>query len=94
MSCCKAKTVEYIAGGASQNSVRVDQWMLQIPGATSYMGCIGKNKHGEEMTKNSKSAGLNLHYCEDETAPTGTCAVCVVGGKRSLIANLSAANCG
>lgn len=29
----------------------------------------------------------------DEAAPTGTCAVCVVGGERSLIANLSAANC-
>ncbi|KAI3993291.1 hypothetical protein MKX01_010034, partial [Papaver californicum] len=28
-----------------------------------------------------------------ETAPTSTCAVCVVGGERSLIANLSAANC-
>ena len=57
------------------------------------------------------------HYYEDENAPTGTCAVCVVGGERygsyigftnkcdlilmnfhlsitrSLIANLSAANC-
>ncbi|MBO8907879.1 hypothetical protein INO82_14395, partial [Staphylococcus aureus] len=32
-------------------------------------------------------------YYEDESAPTGTCAVCVVGGERSLIANLSAANC-
>ncbi|GJY03667.1 adenosine kinase 2, partial [Tanacetum coccineum] len=88
--------VEYIAGGATQNSIRVSQltqWMLQIPGATSYMGCIGKDKYGEEMTKNSKSAGLNVHYYEDETAPTGTCAVCVVGGERSLIANLSAANC-
>ncbi|KVI09711.1 Adenosine kinase [Cynara cardunculus var. scolymus] len=95
--------VEYIAGGATQNSIRVAQvinfffpglqWMLQIPGATSYMGCIGKDKYGEEMTKNSKSAGVNVHYYEDETKPTGTCAVCVVGGERSLIANLSAANC-
>ncbi|KAL8241149.1 hypothetical protein R6Q59_014504 [Mikania micrantha] len=85
--------VEYIAGGATQNSIRVAQWLLQIPGATSFMGCIGKDKYGEEMTKNSKSAGVNVHYREDETKPTGTCAVCVVGGERSLIANLSAANC-
>ncbi|OVA10108.1 Adenosine kinase [Macleaya cordata] len=85
--------VEYIAGGATQNSIRVAQWMLQIPGATSFMGCIGKDKFGEEMTKNSKLAGVNVHYYEDETAATGTCAVCVVGGERSLIANLSAANC-
>ncbi|MQL68950.1 hypothetical protein Taro_001243 [Colocasia esculenta] len=85
--------VEYIAGGATQNSIRVAQWMLQIPGATGYMGCIGKDKFGEEMKKNSKAAGVNVHYDEDDTAPTGTCAVCVVGGERSLIANLSAANC-
>ncbi|XP_008366671.2 adenosine kinase 2 isoform X1 [Malus domestica] len=85
--------VEYIAGGATQNSIRVAQWMLQVPGATSYMGSIGKDKYGEEMKKNSKLAGVNVHYYVDETAPTGTCAVCVVGGERSLIANLSAANC-
>ncbi|XP_020094386.1 adenosine kinase 2-like [Ananas comosus] len=86
-------SVEYIAGGATQNSIRVAQWMLQIPGATSYIGCIGKDKFGEEMKKNSKAAGVNVHYYEDENAPTGTCAVCVVDGERSLVANLSAANC-
>ncbi|KAK8926162.1 Adenosine kinase 2 [Platanthera zijinensis] len=85
--------VEYIAGGATQNTIRVAQWMLQIPGATSYMGCIGKDKFGEEMKKNAKAAGVNAHYYEDEVAPTGTCAVTVVGGERSLTANLSAANC-
>uniref|UniRef100_A0A2P2K177 Adenosine kinase n=1 Tax=Rhizophora mucronata TaxID=61149 RepID=A0A2P2K177_RHIMU len=85
--------VEYTAGGATQNSIRVAQWMLQTPGATSYMGCIGKDKFGEEMKKNIKLAGVNVHYYEDVSAPTGTCAVCVVGGERSLTANLSAANC-
>ncbi|KAG5553660.1 hypothetical protein RHGRI_011528 [Rhododendron griersonianum] len=85
--------VEYIAGGATKNSIRVAQWMLQIPGATSYIGCIGKDKFGEVMKKHSKLAGVNVHYCEDESEPTGTCAVCVVGGERSLVANLSAANC-
>lgn len=34
--------------------------MLQVPGATSYMGCIGKDKFGEEMKKNSKLAGVNV----------------------------------
>ncbi len=28
--------VEYIAGGATQNAIRVAQWMLQCPGAASY----------------------------------------------------------
>lgn len=36
------------------------QWMLQIPGATSYMGSIGKDKFGEEMKKNSKAGGVNV----------------------------------
>ncbi|XP_030466760.1 adenosine kinase 2 [Syzygium oleosum] len=86
-------SVDFIAGGATQNSIRVAQWMLQIPGATSFIGCIGKDKFGDEMKKHAKLAGVNVHYYEDENAPTGTCAVCVVGGERSLIANLSAANC-
>ncbi|KAK9168759.1 hypothetical protein Syun_000899 [Stephania yunnanensis] len=85
--------VEYIAGGATQNSIKVAQWMLQIPGASSYMGSIGKDKFGELMKKYAQLAGVNVHYYEDETTPTGTCAVCVVGGERSLVANLSAANC-
>lgn len=84
--------VDFIAGGATQNSIRVAQWMLQIPGVTSYMGSIGKDKFGEEMKKNAKDAGVNVHYYEDES-PTGTCAVCVLDGERSLVANLSAANC-
>jgi adenosine kinase len=28
----------------------------------------------------------------DEATPTGTCAVCIIGGERSLVANLAAAN--
>ncbi|KAI4365604.1 hypothetical protein MLD38_021572 [Melastoma candidum] len=85
--------VEYSAGGATQNSIKVAQWMLQIPGASSYMGCIGKDKFGEELKKSIKAAGVNVHYLEDESVATGTCASCVVGGERSLIANLAAANC-
>lgn len=84
--------VEYIAGGATQNSIRVAQWMLQIPGATAYMGSIGKDKFGEEMKKKAAQSGVKVHYYEDES-PTGTCAVCVMGSERSLVANLSAANC-
>jgi adenosine kinase len=34
--------------------------MLQIPGATSYMGCIGKDKYGEEMKKNAQAAGVTV----------------------------------
>ena len=33
--------VDYIAGGATQNSIRVAQWILGKPNVTSYMGCVG-----------------------------------------------------
>merc|ERR1739849_9231 len=45
----KRPGVQYIAGGATQNSIRVAQWMLQTKGATSYMGCVGNDKNGETM---------------------------------------------
>lgn len=44
------------------------------------------------MTQVAEKDGLKLEYLVDEQVPTGTCAVCVVGGERSLVANLSAAN--
>ncbi|GFP83177.1 adenosine kinase 2 [Phtheirospermum japonicum] len=90
--------VEYLAGGSAQNSMRFAQWMLQIPGATSFIGAIAKDEYGEEMKKSIKEAGVNALYHEDEVppgrdhVPTGTIAVCVVDRERSLVVNLSAAN--
>lgn len=34
--------------------------MLQITGATSYMGSIGKDKYGEAMKKDATAAGVNV----------------------------------
>lgn len=84
--------VEYIAGGAGQNTTRVCQWMLQVPHATSYMGCIGDDEFGQMMTKVASAEGVDVRYLVDSATPTGTCAVCIVGGERSLVANLAAAN--
>jgi adenosine kinase len=85
--------VQYIAGGATQNSIRVAQWMLQGKGsATSFMGCVGNDKFGKVLADASKEDGVNVNYCVDAEAATGTCAVLVNGGERSLCANLAAAN--
>lgn len=87
--------VEYIAGGATQNSIRVAQWMLAsgAPKACSYMGCVGKDKFAELMAATCREKdGVDARYMVDESTATGTCAVCVVGGERSLVANLAAAN--
>lgn len=86
------KDVEYTAGGAAQNTIRVAQWMLQSAGATGYTGCIGKDEFGKTLTAASKADGVTTHFLQDEKVPTGTCAVCVVAKDRSLVANLSAAN--
>lgn len=88
----KECAVEYIAGGATQNSIRVAQWMLQVPGATTYFGCVGKDHYADELTKVAAKDGVKALYMVDEAVPTGTCAACIVGGERSLVANLAAAN--
>merc|ERR1712224_909641 len=84
--------VKYVAGGATQNSIRVAQWMLQEPGATAYMGCVGEDEYSQKMRDACKSDGVNALYMVDKSVPTGTCAVCITGNDRSLVANLSAAN--
>merc|ERR1711904_236050 len=84
--------VKYVAGGATQNSIRVAQWMLQQPGATAYMGCVGEDDYSKKMMEVMKTDGVNALYMIDESVPTGTCAVCITGNDRSLVANLSAAN--
>ena len=35
---------------------------------------------------------LQVSYHVDSSTPTGTCATCIMGGERSLVANLAAAN--
>eukprot|EP00746_Dinoflagellata_sp_MGD_P010718 gnl/MRDRNA2_/MRDRNA2_122252_c0_seq1.p1 gnl/MRDRNA2_/MRDRNA2_122252_c0~~gnl/MRDRNA2_/MRDRNA2_122252_c0_seq1.p1 ORF type:complete len:478 (-),score=117.95 gnl/MRDRNA2_/MRDRNA2_122252_c0_seq1:103-1536(-) len=83
---------EYIAGGATQNSIRVCQWLLGKKGATSYMGCVGSDSYAEKMKTCAEKDGVNVSYMVDSGTPTGTCAVCIVDKERSLVANLSAAN--
>jgi len=84
--------VQYIAGGATQNSIRVAQWMLQEPGATAYMGCIGQDSFADTMKTCCEKDGVKTAYMVDPSTPTGSCAVCILGVERSLCTNLMAAN--
>uniref|UniRef100_A0A803VCU0 Adenosine kinase n=1 Tax=Ficedula albicollis TaxID=59894 RepID=A0A803VCU0_FICAL len=86
--------VEYHAGGSTQNSVKVAQWMIQRPHkAATFFGCIGKDKFGEILKKKAEEAHVDAHYYEQSEEPTGTCAACITSDNRSLVANLAAANC-
>lgn len=84
--------VDYIAGGATQNTIRVAQWMFQRTFATSYIGCIGKDEYGKQLEKQAKGDGVRVQYMVVDDQPTGTCAVVVTEKVRSLVANLGAAN--
>ena len=84
--------VQYIAGGATQNSIRVAQWMLGTPGCTAYFGCVGQDEYGDKLQSCASDDGVLVHYQRTTEHPTGTCAVLVNGGERSLVANLGAAN--
>ncbi|GFW28493.1 adenosine kinase 2 [Trichonephila clavipes] len=87
--------VEYTAGGACQNTMRVAQWFLKEQNIFAFMGCIGKDKFGEILESKAKEAGVLVSYQYHDTLPTGTCAVVITdqGKNRSLCAYLSAANC-
>ncbi|XP_034158618.1 adenosine kinase isoform X1 [Pangasianodon hypophthalmus] len=86
--------VEYHAGGATQNSVRIAQWMIQKPHkVATFFGCIGKDKFGKILKQKAEECHVDAHYYEQSEEPTGTCAVCITGDNRSLVANLAAANC-
>merc|ERR1712098_124859 len=83
--------VDYIAGGATQNSIRVAQWILEKNNSCSYFGSVGQDKHGETLEKCAKDAGVNVKYQRSEK-PTGRCAVLITGQDRSLVTKLDAAN--
>lgn len=83
---------DYIAGGATQNSIRVAQWMLGDKAKTAYIGCIGDDDFGRQLREAATADGVQVHYQVDAESATGTCAVLINNTERSLIANLAAAN--
>ena len=65
--------VEYIAGGATQNSIRVAATLLKNTSVNcGYIGCIGKDSFGSQLKKSVSEAGVRAFYLEDEKTPTGT----------------------
>jgi len=83
--------VEYIAGGATQNSIRVAQWILGVKNAAAYFGCVGKDDSAKILEKKAREAGVNVVY-QTSDFPTGRCAVLLTGKERSMVTKLDAAN--
>jgi len=86
--------VEFLAGGATQNSMRVAQWVLRQPKRATFMGSVGKDEFGKTLEEKATEDGVVVRYQKQDDHSTGTCAVIVTnkGKCRSLVANLAAAN--
>jgi len=87
-------TCDYIAGGATQNSIRVAQWVLggkAKPGLCAYMGSVGRDESSKILEDKAKQGGVRVCYQYNEK-PTGRCAVLITGQDRSLVTKLDAAN--
>ncbi|KAL1235672.1 Adenosine kinase [Trichinella pseudospiralis] len=84
--------VQFIAGGSTQNSLSVAQWMIGKPHSVTYFGCIGGDHFGHVLRVKAEEVGMNAVYQIRPKEKTGTCATCIVGQSRSLCAHLAAAN--
>jgi len=91
--------VDYLPGGATQNTIRAFQWALQnnqeAEGGSIYTGCVGDDNYRNSLEAAAKKAGVTTKYAKNSKGlPTGTCAVVITkkGKARSLVANLAAAN--
>lgn len=82
----------YRAGGATQNSIRVAQWLLQKPNSTCFLGGVGSDEQARLLQDKAREAGVNVRYSQCSLAPTGTCAAVITGENRSLVAHLGAAD--
>nr|ACS87857.1 putative adenosine kinase [Angomonas deanei] len=90
----KLPNVTYVPGGSGLNTARVAQWIAQKPHSefTNYVGCVSDDKYGNILKSAAEKDGVHMHLEYTTKAPTGSCAVCISGKERSLVANLSAAN--
>jgi adenosine kinase len=91
----KDPNIKYIAGGATQNSIRGAAWMLTAagkPGVVHMTGSISSDETGNILKSCCEKAGVLPNYFYSKQHGTGRCAVLVVNKERSLIADLAAAN--
>jgi len=88
----KREKIDYIAGGAAQNSMRATSWILG-GSEVNYIGCVGNDSNAKILKDEAEKQGVKTHYLIDAKERTGTCAVLIKDKERSLVANLAAANC-
>uniref|UniRef100_A0AC35U668 Adenosine kinase n=1 Tax=Rhabditophanes sp. KR3021 TaxID=114890 RepID=A0AC35U668_9BILA len=88
----KLDDIQYIPGGATQNALRVCQWIIQKPNACGFFGAVGDDTYGQTLKEKAALAGVNVQYQINPAVKTGTCAALINDSNRSLVAHLAAAN--
>jgi adenosine kinase len=81
----------YLPGGATQNSIRVAQWLLRKPKATTFFGTVGNDKFAEILKSTAEQVGVNVRYQIVDGMSTGRCGALITGENRSLVTELGAA---
>ena len=66
------KGVQFVPGGATQNSMRVAQWLLQVPRAVAYMGCVGSDKYVQDHGGDRQERGRQRAPCQRLHVPACT----------------------
>lgn len=87
-------SVDYLPGGATQNTIRAASWLMknnsEAKGATAFTGCVANDDYCKKLTAAAEQAGVTVCYEVTESdQPTGTCAALITkkGAARSLVAN-------
>lgn len=93
----KRTNIEYTAGGAAQNTLRVAQWILagmpdrlSASDACTFYGAIGDDEHGERLLKAVQKDGLKVVLDTKKGIKTGICWVLICDAARLLLADLGA----
>lgn len=81
----------YIAGGATQNSIRVAQWLLQRQRATTFFGGVGDDSFQHILEERAAEVGVKVKYQVNAGRRTGVCGAIITGEDRSLVTELGAA---
>jgi len=82
--------VQYVPGGATQNSIKVAQWILKDKYKSAYTGCIKDDNFGKILSESCEKIGVRpLYQYNQGPEPTGICASLITGHNRSMVTNLA-----
>lgn len=87
----KYPTIEYLAGGATLNTIKMIQWILDRPQACTYIGCISEDEAGQILKSECEKLKLRAKFqFSTDGVSTGKCAVLLNDKNRSMVTHLGA----